>query len=187
MRSTRGRRVGRRPLHDRLRPDPLRLLEGVEALRGPAVEDVAPVPADVARRPAVERDGDWFGATVNLAARVSAEATGGEVLLTGHTAALAPTLDGVLYEPRGRFQLNVEHMRRAGLGPLYERFLKLKAKLEADPAKRHDMYVKMQDLMEESGDYVFLTHEAVGVLYRNTVVAATMPNGTPIFHKFAAA
>jgi exodeoxyribonuclease VII large subunit len=34
-----------------------------------------------------------------------------------------------LYEPRGRFQLNVESMRRAGLGPLYERFLKLKEKL----------------------------------------------------------
>jgi len=37
-----------------------------------------------------------------------------------------------LYEPRGRFQLNVEHMRRAGLGPLYERFLKLKARLEKE-------------------------------------------------------
>jgi class 3 adenylate cyclase len=51
---------------------------------------------------AVERDGDYFGATVNLAARVSAEAGGGEVLLTGHTAALAPDIDGVFYEPRGR-------------------------------------------------------------------------------------
>ena len=37
-----------------------------------------------------------------------------------------------LYEPRGRFQLNVEHMRRAGLGPLYERFLKLRAALEKE-------------------------------------------------------
>ena len=37
-----------------------------------------------------------------------------------------------LYEPRGRFQLNVETMRRAGLGPLYERFLKLKEKLEKE-------------------------------------------------------
>jgi len=37
-----------------------------------------------------------------------------------------------LYEPRGRFQLNVEGMRRAGLGPLYERFLKLKEKLERE-------------------------------------------------------
>jgi adenylate cyclase len=50
----------------------------------------------------VERDGDFFGATVNLAARVSGQAVGGEVLLTGQTAALAPELEGVLYEPRGR-------------------------------------------------------------------------------------
>ena len=54
---------------------------------------------------AVERDGDYFGAAVNLAARVSAEATGGEVLVTGHTAALAPELDGVYYAPRGRHAL----------------------------------------------------------------------------------
>ena len=51
---------------------------------------------------AVERGGDYFGATVNVAARVSALAGGGEVLVTGHTAALAPDLDGVLYESRGR-------------------------------------------------------------------------------------
>ena len=37
-----------------------------------------------------------------------------------------------LYEPRGRFQLNVESMRRAGLGPLFEKFLQLKAKLEKE-------------------------------------------------------
>lgn len=35
--------------------------------------------------PAVERDGDWFGSTVNLAARVAARALGGEVLLTEAT------------------------------------------------------------------------------------------------------
>ena len=40
--------------------------------------------------PSVERDGDFFGAAVNLAARVSGQAAGGEVLVTGHTAALAP-------------------------------------------------------------------------------------------------
>jgi exodeoxyribonuclease VII large subunit len=37
-----------------------------------------------------------------------------------------------LYEPRGRFQLTVEGLRRAGVGPLYERFLKLKEKLERE-------------------------------------------------------
>ncbi len=51
---------------------------------------------------AVERGGDYFGATINVAARVSALAGGGEVLVTGPTAALAPDLEGVLYESRGR-------------------------------------------------------------------------------------
>jgi exodeoxyribonuclease VII large subunit len=37
-----------------------------------------------------------------------------------------------LYEPRGRFQLTVEGMRRAGLGPLYERFVRLKSRLEQE-------------------------------------------------------
>src|SRR5437667_3684276 len=55
--------------------------------------------------PAVERDGDYVGAAVNLAARVSALASGGEVLVSGHTAALAPNLPGVFYESRGRQQL----------------------------------------------------------------------------------
>jgi adenylate cyclase len=53
----------------------------------------------------VERDGDFFGAAVNLAARVSGQAVGGEVLLTAHTAALAPDIEAVYYEPRGRQEL----------------------------------------------------------------------------------
>jgi exodeoxyribonuclease VII large subunit len=48
-----------------------------------------------------------------------------------------------LYEPRGRFQLTVEAMRRAGLGPLHERFLRLKEKLGAeglfDPALKREL------------------------------------------------
>ena len=48
-----------------------------------------------------------------------------------------------LYEPRGRFQLTVEALRPAGLGPLYERFLKLKEKLEReglfDPALKRPL------------------------------------------------
>ncbi len=45
-----------------------------------------------------------------------------------------------LYAPRGDFQLNIEMMRKAGVGNLYEAFLRLKAKLEAeglfDPARK---------------------------------------------------
>jgi adenylate cyclase len=51
---------------------------------------------------AIERSGDYFGTTINVAARVSALAAGGEVLVTGQMAALAPDLEGVLYESRGR-------------------------------------------------------------------------------------
>lgn len=36
------------------------------------------------------------------------------------------------YEPRGEFQLNVDSIRRAGQGDLFERFLRLKAKLESE-------------------------------------------------------
>lgn len=54
---------------------------------------------------AVERDGDYFGASVNLAARLAGEASGGEVLTTAGTAALAGEIEGVGYEPRGRREL----------------------------------------------------------------------------------
>jgi len=48
-----------------------------------------------------------------------------------------------LYEARGEFQLGVEQIRRAGAGRLYEAYLRLKAKLEAeglfDPAKKRPL------------------------------------------------
>jgi exodeoxyribonuclease VII large subunit len=37
-----------------------------------------------------------------------------------------------LYEPRGDFQLNIENLRRAGLGKLYEAFVKLRDRLAAE-------------------------------------------------------
>ena len=55
--------------------------------------------------PAIHRSGDYFGAAVNLAARVSAEAKSNEVLLTAATAALAPRPEGLVYEARGRREL----------------------------------------------------------------------------------
>jgi adenylate cyclase len=55
--------------------------------------------------PAVERDGDYLGSTVNLAARVSGIAAGGEVLLTEATSAAAGDLDDVRFESRGRHAL----------------------------------------------------------------------------------
>jgi adenylate cyclase len=51
--------------------------------------------------PAIEREGDWFGATVNLAARVAAVAAGGEVLVTGAVRDSTHDLAGVEFESRG--------------------------------------------------------------------------------------
>ena len=48
-----------------------------------------------------------------------------------------------LYTPRGDYQINVETIRRAGLGSLYETFLRLKAQLESeglfDPTRKKDI------------------------------------------------
>jgi adenylate cyclase len=54
---------------------------------------------------AVERSGDWFGATVNTAARVSGVAAGGEVLLTEATREAAGSVEGVELREHGRRSL----------------------------------------------------------------------------------
>ena len=53
------------------------------------------------RGPAVSHDGDWFGATVNLAARVAGLAAGGEVLVTAAVRDHAADIVSVRYESRG--------------------------------------------------------------------------------------
>jgi adenylate cyclase len=55
--------------------------------------------------PALESEGDWFGSTVNLAARVAALAAGGEVLLTEAVRDAAGELEGVRLESRGEQRL----------------------------------------------------------------------------------
>ena len=64
-----------------------------------------PVRVGLHHGPAIERNGDYFGAAVNLAARVSSAAGGGEVLVSGSTAAMVPDLEGVIYESRGLHHL----------------------------------------------------------------------------------
>jgi peptide/nickel transport system substrate-binding protein len=58
------------------------------------------------------------------------------------------------------------------------------ALVELDEKKRGAMYVRMQDLMEESGAYVFLTHEVSGVIHRDTIVPAMLPDARAILPAF---
>ncbi|RWK40682.1 ABC transporter substrate-binding protein, partial [Mesorhizobium sp.] len=54
-----------------------------------------------------------------------------------------------------------------------------------DSVARATLYREMQDLMEESGAYRFLTHGGNPVLYRTTKMgAATRPDGYPLYIDF---
>ena len=62
--------------------------------------------------------------------------------------------------------------------------LHAEAAVETDPAKRDKMYQRMQDLMEESGCYRFITHESAPVIYSNKIVPAMTPEGIPLVRYF---
>lgn len=58
---------------------------------------------------------------------------------------------------------------------------------ETDQVKRAAMYVKMQDLLEESGCVTFITNEVTPVAYRDTVQPALRPDGLPLLRNFGKA
>ena len=62
--------------------------------------------------------------------------------------------------------------------------LHAKALVESDPAERDRMYKRMQDLMEESGSYRFITHELTAGLFSESIVPALLPDGSMIWKAF---
>ena len=48
---------------------------------------------------------------------------------------------------------------------------------ETDEAKRHDIYVRMQEIMEDTGAYVWLIFPPQGVMYHEDLEPAIQPNG----------
>jgi class 3 adenylate cyclase len=70
------------------------------------VEDVAseptapPVRVGIHTGPAVSRDGDWYGRTVNVAARLCAVAPGGEVMVSETTRSAAGEVAGIEWGER---------------------------------------------------------------------------------------
>ena len=55
--------------------------------------------------PATERNGDWFGSTVNTASRVAAAASGGELLMTERTRRAVAGMTCIELSSRGRHSL----------------------------------------------------------------------------------
>ena len=68
-------------------------------------EGLPPVRVGLDTGPAVERNGDWFGATVNTASRVTAAACAGELLMTERTRNAAAGAGGLELIARGRHPL----------------------------------------------------------------------------------
>ncbi len=62
--------------------------------------------------------------------------------------------------------------------------LHYKALSELDFDKRHAMYARMQEIMDESGGYLFVTHPVAATIYRDSVVPALVSNGLPRFELF---
>jgi class 3 adenylate cyclase/YHS domain-containing protein len=104
--------------------------------------------------PAVAREGDWFGATVNLAARVAGLAAGGEVLVTAVVREHAERMPAVRLEHRG------EHRVRNVPGPV-ELFAAVPANAAREP-RQLDPVCHM--LVEESQAAGSLRHR--GTVYR---------------------
>ena len=62
------------------------------------------------------------------------------------------------------------------------------SRVEFDEEKRRQIYVRMQDIMEESGAYLFLTNGVWVNMYRNTIRAAVSPDGRKYqLHRFTRA
>ena len=61
------------------------------------------------------------------------------------------------------------------------------AQSEGNDKKRAALYVRMQDIMEESGAYKFITHEATPNIYRKTINPGLRPDGLPLYRYFTKA
>jgi peptide/nickel transport system substrate-binding protein len=74
---------------------------------------------------------------------------------------------------------NWERFRSQEFDDLHKR-----AGQETDVASRGRMYRRAQDLMEESGAYRFITHEATPVIYGRAIRPAFRPDGLPLLRYF---
>jgi peptide/nickel transport system substrate-binding protein len=88
-----------------------------------------------------------------------------ELTLMAYGGAADPSENLIWFVPDQIGVWNWERWNSPEFGDLYK-----KALVELDTAKRDQMYQHMQDLMEESGAYVFITHGTVAALHRDWLV-----------------
>jgi len=55
---------------------------------------------------------------------------------------------------------------------------------ETDPQKRHDIYVRMQEIMEETGAYVWINHEPEAFVHTPATLVNAAPSGELNYRRF---
>ncbi|MDI3337133.1 ABC transporter substrate-binding protein [Defluviimonas aestuarii] len=114
------------------------------------------------------KEGDYF---MNL-----------QLILSRFSMQPDPSWATVWFTPEQVGVWNWERFNNAEYKDLHEQGL-----VESDNAKRDEIYKKMQGLMDESGCYVFLTHEVVGAIHRDTIQPGLKPNGESLLAEFKSA
>jgi peptide/nickel transport system substrate-binding protein len=61
-----------------------------------------------------------------------------------------------------------------------------KGLVEIDVDKRHQIYVRMQEIMEDTGAYVWITHEPEVFVHRSSLEPVITPDGNVLLHLFKA-
>lgn len=105
-----------------------------------------------------------------------------ELFISRFTMEPDPSFATEWFTPKQIGEWNWERFDSPEFGKLNE-----EAMTTLDTDKRAAMYRRMQDLMEESGSYVFLTNGATGVLHKSSVVPALRPDGVVNLPKFRGA
>lgn len=82
------------------------------------------------------------------------------------------------FTPEQVGEWNWERWNNAEYGDLHKAAVQ-----ETDTQKRHEMYVKMQNMMEESGTYTFITHNISAFLYRDWITPAMRPDGGNLMYR----
>ena len=59
-----------------------------------------------------------------------------------------------------------------------------KALGETDAAKRHEMYLRMQEIMEDTGAYVWICHEPETYIHNTSIIPKTAPGAEMVFPGF---
>jgi len=86
-----------------------------------------------------------------------------------------PSFYTAWFTPEQVGQWNLERWNNAEFGELH-----LQALSETDEQKRHELYVRMANMMDESAAYIYLTHGTNAWLVRNTVHLALDPSAQAV-------